>query len=173
MGHPKSGKSTLIAKLVNYFVFERKYSVQGFLTPEVKKSGKRIGFDVEDINTKERKQLAREGNFGIQHKLGKYCVFIEEFENYLSKFDSIERLNANLIVIDEIGKMELFSFKFQEWIKKIFQLEIPIIATVGLALKHPLKDYILNLPNIKLLNLTRQNQNEVFQEIKYQISFYF
>ena len=173
MGPPKSGKSTLIAKLVNYFVFEKRYSVRGFLTPEVKKSGKRIGFDIEDINTKERIRLARAEDFDTQYKLGKYCIFIEEFEKYLSQYDSIQGLNVNLIVIDEIGKMELLSFKFQEWIKKKFQLEIPIIATVGLALKHPLKDNILNLPNIKLLNLNRQNQNEVFQEIIYQISFYF
>jgi len=169
MGPPKSGKSTLIAKLVNYLVIERKLSVQGFLTPEVKKSGKRIGFDIEDINTKERKELARVGNFGTQHKLGKYCVFVEEFESYLTKFDSIEKLKSNLIVIDEIGKMELFSVKFQEWIKKTFQLEIPIIATVGLSLKHPLKDFILNLPNVKLINLTHQNQDKLFQEISNQI----
>ncbi len=70
-----------------------------------------------------------------------------------------------MVIIDEIGKMELFSKKFQEFIKDIFYSDIPIIATIGQRLHHPIKDYILNIPGIKRFTLTRENQLEIFQEI--------
>ncbi|MFX1481509.1 MAG: nucleoside-triphosphatase, partial [Promethearchaeota archaeon] len=49
-GPPRSGKSTLIVKLIKYFT-KREFSIYGFLTPEVKEDNHRIGFDVEDIYT--------------------------------------------------------------------------------------------------------------------------
>ena len=101
-GPPRSGKSTLIVKLIDYFS-ERKYTIKGFLTPEVRKEGNRIGFDFEDINTKERGKLARIGNYKTQYKLGRYCIFIEEFDNLISKLEDNVFHKRELLVIDEIG----------------------------------------------------------------------
>ena len=52
-GPPRCGKSTLISRLIDYLL--NKYTIQGFLTPEVRKEGKRIGFDIYDIYSKKRK----------------------------------------------------------------------------------------------------------------------
>ena len=57
-GPPRSGKSTLIARLIEYFS-KKQISIYGFLTPEVREGNRRIGFDIEDISTKEREKLAR------------------------------------------------------------------------------------------------------------------
>jgi nucleoside-triphosphatase len=168
-GPPRCGKSTLISKLITYFL-EKKLIIQGFLTPEIKKAGMREGFDILDIESGYRTELARVGNFKAPHKLGKYCIFTENLEKYLIKLDDFENLKNNLIVIDEIGKMELYSKKFQDLIRKMFDSDIIIIATIGEKLHHPVKNYILSLQNITLFNLNRKNQDEIFHNIIYIIN---
>lgn len=163
-GPPRCGKSTLISKLIEHYL-QKNFKIYGFLTPEVKKKNKREGFDVEDIYSKKRFPLARVDYYNTKFKLGRYSVFVEEFENYLDDILNIEEHIGNLIVIDEIGKMELFSKKFQDLIKSLFQSETPIIATIGQKITHPIKDYILKIPNTALFTLNRQNQEEIFHKI--------
>lgn len=169
-GPPRCGKSTLISKLIKYYTNEKNYVIYGFLTPEIREHGNRIGFDIVDIYSGEKSQLARVGNFKTKYKVGKYNVFIEEFDKYLDNTLVLEGKTADLIIIDEIGKMELFSKKFQDFIKRIFASNIAILATIGLKLKHPIKNYLLHLPNVQLLNLNRQNFQTIFQKIIFSIS---
>ena len=168
-GLPRCGKSTLISTLLEYFS-EKNYTIHGFLTPEVKEENKRIGFDIKDIYSKEHGKLARIGNYNTKYKLGKYSVFVEELEEMISKLEIIEFNKIDLLVIDEIGKMEIFSKKFQNFIKRIFTSNGTILATIGLKLKHPIKDFILNLPNVNIFNLNRQNFQKTCQEVISKIS---
>ena len=94
------------------------------MTPEIRKENKRDGFYVEDINTKKKFLLARVGNYNTKFKLGRYSIFVEDFEFYINELlEFLEILEENpgtLFCIDEIGKMELFSKKLQEFIIKLF-----------------------------------------------------
>ena len=164
-GPPRCGKSTLISKLIEYYNNEKNYTIRGFLTPEIRERGNRIGFNIVDIYTEKISQLARVGDFKTKYKLGKYNVFLEEFDNYIEDNLSLEGKTIDLIVIDEIGKMELFSKKFQNFIKNIFSLKISILATIGLKLSHPLKTYLLNLPSVLLLNLNKRNSQLIFEKV--------
>lgn len=164
-GPPRRGKSTLISKLIEYYNNEKNYTIHGFLTPEIREKGDRIGFDIVDIYSGKTSQLARVGDFKTKYKLGKYNVFIQEFDKYIEDNLSLEEKTIDLIVIDEIGKMELFSDKFQDFIKNIFSLKISILATIGLKLSHPLKTYLLNLPSVLLLNLNKRNSQLVFEKV--------
>jgi nucleoside-triphosphatase len=170
-GPPRCGKSTLIRKLINNL--QNDYTLHGFLTPEVKEKGKRIGFDIRDVNSGKTVPLARKGNYSSDFTLGSYKVFIDEFNHYLNesmlKIIENERVddqnNSFVLIIDEIGKMELFSELFQSTLKKVFTSDVAVIATVGKHMNHPIKDFILNKPEVKLFSLTRQNQKEVMQNI--------
>jgi nucleoside-triphosphatase len=164
-GSPRAGKSTLISKLIEYYTIKKNYIIYGFLTPEVKKSGNRIGFDIQDIFSKERMKFARIGISNTTNKLGKYGIFLEGLENIISNFETIPFHVIDLFIVDEIGKMELFSKKFQDFITKIFASKLSIIATIGLTLKHPIKDHLLNIPYVKLFNLDRLNFQKTYQKI--------
>ena len=163
-GPPGSGKSTLISRLMGYYT-QKNYKVYGFLTPEVRQNNKRKGFDVEDIYSKKKFPLARVEPLNTKFKLGKYSVLIKEFEDYLDTALNIKENLIDLLIIDEIGKMELFSRKFQDLIEKFFQSEVPIIATIGQKVNHPIKDFILGIQNTTLLFLNRENREDVFQKI--------
>ena len=163
-GPPRCGKSTLISKLIDYY--RKKNSIiRGFLTPEVKKEGNRIGFDIVDIYSGEKARLARAGNYNTHNRIGKYNVFIEEFEKMISNLNFNKVDERDLIIIDEIGKMELFSQKFQNILRTLFSSDIPILATIGLRITHPIKDFLMNLPKLLLIHLTRQNFEKIFEEI--------
>ena len=164
-GPPRCGKSTLISTLIDYYTVKKKYIIYGFLTPEVKKSGNRIGFDIQDIFSKERRKFARIGNYNTPNKLGKYWIFLEGLEKIITNFETIPFQEIDIFIIDEIGKMELVSKKFQDFISSIFLSNLSIIATIGLTLKHPIKDHLLNIPNVKLFNLDRLNFQKTYQKI--------
>ncbi|MFW9866276.1 MAG: nucleoside-triphosphatase [Candidatus Thorarchaeota archaeon] len=163
-GPPRCGKSTLIMEVINYCK-ENEITVDGFLTPEVKRGNKRIGFDIERISINEKRMLARIGNYRTQYRLGKYHVFVGEFEKIITKFERIEFKESSMVVVDEIGKMELFSQKFQKVIKFLFKLDVNIIATIGQSLQHPIKDYLLNLPEVLLFTLNRENIETIREKI--------
>ncbi|MFX1391756.1 MAG: nucleoside-triphosphatase [Promethearchaeota archaeon] len=164
-GAPRCGKSTFISQVIDYCIEKKGFNICGFLTPEIRKNGNRIGFNIVDVFSKNIFSLARVGNFKSRYKVGKYYVFIEEFEKYLNNYLDLQEKSFDLIVIDEIGKMELLSSIFQAFIKKIFLSNNSILATIGLKLHHPLKNYLLNLPSVQLLNLNRQNFRPTFQKV--------
>lgn len=164
-GPPRCGKSTLVSKLIEYFIDEKNYIVYGFLTPEVRKDQERLGFDIVDIYTKKSYQLARVESIKSKYHVGKYNVFIEELDKYLENFVDFEQKKINLIIIDEIGKMELYSEKFQMLIKELFLSKKSIIATIGKKLQHPLRQFLINLPTVELLTLNRQNSQLIFERV--------
>lgn len=163
-GPPRSGKSTLIVRLIEHYR-NKLHPVVGFLTPEVAEDKKRIGFDIEDIATNHRVKFARIGNFNTNYRLGKYSIFIKNLENFLLKLEGLNLLPNSIIFIDEIGKMELYSNKFQHFIRKLFESNYHLIATIGQKIQHPVKTYILSLPKIIYITLNRVNQEEVYNKI--------
>jgi nucleoside-triphosphatase len=164
-GPPRCGKSTLIKKLVEYLYKTRSFNIQGFLTPEVREHNKRIGFDVEDIHFGNRFPLARIGHYNTRNKLGKYSIFTEKLDLYLSTSVKINEKFSNIFIIDEIGKMELFSKNFEEFIKILFLSDFNIIATIGQKLNHPIKDFVTKLPNLHIFVLNQENQMDVLKRI--------
>ena len=163
-GPPRSGKSTLIARLIEYFS-KKQISIYGFLTPEVRKGNRRIGFDVEDISTKEREKLARISRSNSDYRLGKYSVSINGLERIISNIEDIRFTEEDLLIIDEIGKMELFSKKFHDFILHIFRSDLTILATIGITVKHTIKDHLLRMPDVNLFTIDQKNFQNIFQEI--------
>ncbi len=175
-GPPRCGKSTLIAKLIEHYSNNR-FKIYGFLTPEVREKGNRVGFDIVDIGSNMTFALARTSGQVSRFKVGNYSVYLEGLEQILDNIKGYVSTKPSpndkgiqrIIIIDEIGKMELFSKKFQDFVKYIFQLEVPIIATIGEKIRHPIKDYVLSLPSVEFLVLTRDTQQQIFEKIIFLI----
>ncbi|MFX1359074.1 MAG: nucleoside-triphosphatase [Promethearchaeota archaeon] len=163
-GPPRCGKSTLILKLIEYYS-KKNFKIKGFLTPEIRNENRRIGFDIEEISSDIRYQFARIGDYETLYKLGKYCVFINKFESVISNLENVDFEQVDLMIIDEIGKMELFSKKFQNFIINIFEGEFNIIATIGRNIKLPCKNALNGIQNLYKFDLSFQNQQEVYKQI--------
>lgn len=122
-GKPRCGKSTIIKKVIESLDMK----VAGILTPEVRNNS-RTGFEIIDIASGTKGILASV-NIKSKCKVGKYGVNVKDIDRIVYEFEK-SFAEADLIVIDEIGKMELFSEKFKIALQKIFESEKPLLAAL-------------------------------------------
>lgn len=156
-GNPGSGKSTLTARLIED-IGDR--HIAGLSTPEVRVSKVRVGFKMVDLATGDEVILA--SNSGPGPRIGKYHVDVEAIDRIVAK---IERSlpSARFVFIDEIGKMELLSNRFNEFLRHVFSLDKPIIAVVHRNLVRKYED------KGRLFFLTRSEFEKVRAEILAEI----
>ena len=129
----------------------------GFFTPEIIENGKRVGFFIENISTGSKKVFAHVSLNGV--KFGKYKIDVKVLNEILKNTEECLE-GADIIFIDEIGKMEFFSEKFRMFLNKILETKISVVATVHRALTNEVRG------KGKLIWLTREKRDEKFEEIK-------
>ena len=136
-GNPGSGKSTLVMEIVE----KLNLKVGGIITPEIKKQGKRIGFELIDVFTGKKTLLAYYGFKGP--KIGRYGVNIKGIEKIGVKAiqNALENPEIKLIVIDELGKMELLSKEFEKVIEKVLFSNKNVLVVVHRHLANKYKDF--------------------------------
>jgi nucleoside-triphosphatase len=158
-GLPGCGKTTAVIKIISALNANK---VAGFYTQEIREDDTRKGFSWTCLDGATG-TLAHV-NIKSAHKVGKYGVDISEFEKSVVPILDIDYSNAELFIIDEIGKMECFSKKFITAVRRLFASDRSVLATVarkGIGLISEVKKY----PNIKLFNLTTQNHDKTIAEI--------
>jgi len=168
-GNPRSGKTTLIKYLED--ILEKtfpKVKFFGFITEEVRETkGKRdrIGFDLVPVGETKKVfpsslTLARKHLSGKDlPKVGSYTVLVENLEKMLSilEHELSEKRDA-VLILDEVGKMELKSPKFIPFFEKVLERNIPFMATVGKG-DHPFLQRIRNLEKVLLCEVTLENRD--------------
>ena len=105
-GAPSSGKTTIIKKVIGRL----DHPSNGFYTEEERVDGKRVGFLMKTLDGKTG-YLAHQDikcNFHIR----RYGVSIKNIETIA--VPAIAPVNRDIIILDEIGKMECFSEIFKE-----------------------------------------------------------
>ncbi|MEM4389557.1 MAG: NTPase [Candidatus Micrarchaeia archaeon] len=128
-GRPGSGKSTLLQQASAALKMKRK-RIGGILTPEMRdEKGERTGFIVVDIASGQSGWLAK-AEPG-EPRVGKYRVMVEEFERVA--IPALEKAirEKDVIVIDEIGKMEWLSERFRDAVAKALTSGKPVLAVIG------------------------------------------
>jgi nucleoside-triphosphatase len=124
-GPPGIGKTTVIQKVLSGM----QVSAGGFYTQEMKEKGRRIGFSLRTLDGK--KGVLARIDYQTGFHVGRYGVDITLFEAIA--IPALERAleQKELIVIDEIGTMELFSQRFQEMVLRILdQAERDLLGVI-------------------------------------------
>jgi nucleoside-triphosphatase len=73
-----------------------------------------------------------------------------------------------VVLIDELGKMELASKRFREAVVEIFEQPVPIVASVQ-ASRHPTTDALKQRPDVEMLRLTAGNRDRLPAELAERI----
>nr|MDO8099460.1 NTPase [Candidatus Njordarchaeota archaeon] len=163
-GPPGSGKTRLIQKVVDDLK-ALGATVGGLLTPEIRASGERTGFYIVDLLTGEKGLMADVG-LGSEVKVGRYGVNLDVIRDIGVNTLHRALTKSDIIVIDEIGKMELYSEEFQEAVERVLSSSKPLLGTIGERLTHPFATRIRSMPGVKVVTLTRSNWDRIYNEIK-------
>jgi len=156
-GRPGIGKTTAVTRAADA-VSTRGISVGGFVSSEVREGGQRMGFVVRDLQSGETAWLARVGD-GYP-RVGKYRVLVDEFERVGVKAIYSAIGSANLVVIDEIGPMELLSAAFRRAVLSALDSPKPVIATIHYkARENDFGRTILSRSDYQLLEITLSNRD--------------
>ena len=157
-GSPGCGKTTLIKE----FIAETKLRASGFYTQEIR-GARREGFKLITLDGREG-VLA---HIGIDYgpKVGRYGVNLRDLNSI--GVDSLEKAlgRADLLVVDEIGKMELLSPQFREAVVKCLDSPKPLLGTIyGGA--HPFVQMVRSRPEVEILRMKRGKRWEILEYLR-------
>jgi nucleoside-triphosphatase len=162
-GLPGVGKTTLIRNVCDKL---SGINLAGFYTSEIREAGIRKGFELVDFNGE--RQLLSHVDIESQFRVGKYRVDIAGFEKYLDN-SGLLTLTSQLVVIDEIGKMECLSPKFVTLVNELLASKKMVLATIALKGGGVIGE-IRRRQDIQLFEITPRNRNLLASEILSAIS---
>ena len=124
-GRPGIGKTTVITRLADLL---SNRTIGGFYTEEIREGGQRQGFGATTFS----------GGSGVlahvklrsQHRVGRYGVDTSAFEQLV--LPELTR-SCDVLLIDEIGKMECFSTRFVDAVRELLDGPTPVVATVAVS----------------------------------------
>ncbi len=150
------GKTTLIRRVLDSV----EVKAGGFYTEEIREKGKRVGFSITTFDG--RKGILAHVNHKGRHRVGKYGVNIEDLEEIGAASVRSAVGKDELVVIDELGRMELYSPLFQRVVIEALDSEKPVFGTIQIRHNRFL-DSIRNRDDVRLIDVTKSNRDALVQ----------
>jgi nucleoside-triphosphatase len=157
-GPPGCGKTTAIQNVLEHLTV----AANGFYTQEMRESGRRTGFKL--ITLDGREGILAHTSIRSKSRVGRYGVDLSVMDGMA--VDSIRRgiEERGLIVIDEIGPMELLSQPFRDVVNEALDTDQPVIGTI-MRRGSPVADAIKARPDVRLIEVHRGKMESVVEEI--------
>jgi nucleoside-triphosphatase len=153
-GRPGVGKTTALMAAVKLLGG----SAGGFYTEEIREKGERTGFNIVTLSGERRVMASK--TFKSAHRVGKYGVDVEAIDATAVAAIEDAIKNKDLIVIDEIGKMELFSQGFRDTVIIALDSNKPVIGVI-VKNHHEFADRIKDRDDVSLIEVTMENRDDV------------
>jgi nucleoside-triphosphatase len=152
-GRPGVGKTTIIRNVVARL----EVGAGGFYTEEIREQGRRTGFRLIALDGPEG--LLASVNIDSPHRVGRYGVHIRDLERVGVEAlrRAVEQPGVAVVVVDEIGKMELFSAAFRDVVLEAMDGPKPVLATVTAA-SQPWVNALRSRADVTLIEVTPANR---------------
>ncbi len=157
-GLPGCGKTTLMRRAVA----ELGVPAAGFYTEEIRAAGRREGFALVTLDG--RRATLASVRIRSPHRVSRYGVDVQALESVGLPALEEATAGAKLLVVDEIGKMELFSPRFREAVLRALDAGGPVLASIMLS-SHPFADALKARDDIRLIRLTPETRERVLGEV--------
>jgi len=136
----------------------------GMMSTEIREGGVRVGFMIEDIITHASGVLAHvRQNEGPQ--VGKYRVNLTDIQRIGAAAIRRAISEAKVIIVDEIGPMELNSMPFILAVEMALASPKHFLGTVHKRASHYLVEAIKSNPNYEFLEVTQVNREQIPNKI--------
>ena len=155
-GPPGFGKTSVLLRSVNG-LRNRGYGIGGMISREVREGGVRVGFEIMDFSTEQRGWLANI-NQPTGPKISKYRVNLTDLDaiGVSSIIDAIR--SADMIIVDEIGPMELASSAFRDAVTQAAESSKPLLGTIHFGLRDSLVSSLKNREDAEIFEVTYENR---------------
>ena len=135
----------------------------GMLTSDMREGGVRVGFSLEDINTGEKGILAHVHHrwTGPKVKVGKYIVNLADLDSIGTNSikNAVAQPDPIIIIVDEIGPMELKSKKFIEAVGEAIESGKSMLVSVHQRSEHELVRRVKK--EFEMFGVTQENRDEM------------
>jgi nucleoside-triphosphatase len=157
-GRPGIGKTSVVEAVAR----ELTLVAGGFTTSEIREHGVRKGFRVTTLDGSSA--VLAYVDFSGPVRVGNYGVDVAGFERLALPALEDAVLRHRVVVIDEIGKMELASKLFCDVVLKALDSPAIVLATI-MERRHPFADQVKRRPDVVIFNLTVENRNDASSTI--------
>ena len=157
-GRPGTGKTSIIKQIAA----QMKGKAGGFYTEEIRTQGVREGFRLVTLNGESI--ILAHISIHSPYRVSKYGVDIDALERIGVPALHKAAQQYDLVVVDEIGKMELFSAKFREAVSQIVDSGKRMLGTIMFN-PNPWADAIKRQPQVELITVTRDNNQQILNKL--------
>jgi nucleoside-triphosphatase len=162
-GRPGVGKTTVLVRAIENLRGEG-LKIGGFISREVREVGSRVGFKLIDLESGREGWLAHVRQ-PSGPRVGKYRVCMRDLE--MVGVDAVRRAlrGADVVVIDEVGPMELHSRLFREAVLAALNSDRIILGTIHYRVRGPFIDGIRRRGDTEIIEVTPRNREELPEAI--------
>ncbi len=150
-GAPKSGKSTLLGKVISDIP-----NKTGFVTNEIRQGEGRVGFEIE--TSSGDKTVLSHIDFKTPFKVSKYFVDVLNLDKIIPKVSKFKE--NDILYLDEIGEMQLFSKNFEGLVLNYLDSKNIVLASLSQIYQNFFTDVIRKRKDIIIIELTENNRLE-------------
>jgi nucleoside-triphosphatase len=161
-GSPGIGKSTAVSKVLMRLK-SAGVIVGGCTTSEKRSGGTRTGFEIRDLSSGRTGELASAAS-KIGPRVGRYRVNLEDLAKVGGAGLEAASSSSELIVVDEVGPMELVSPEFRKGVRLCIDSGRPLLAVVHERLEDDLLRE-LREKAAAIFTLTVENRDEAADEL--------
>ena len=158
-GSPGVGKTSLVLRIVESLK-AKGYDVGSMVSREVRVERDRVGFEILNLNTGRKGWLAhvakKEGP-----QVGRYRVNVGDLEAIGVEAITSAIATSDVIVIDEIGPMELHSRKFREAVLKAAESPKLLVGVVHWKAADTLIDRVKGRDDAEVHLVTVENRENL------------
>jgi nucleoside-triphosphatase len=159
-GRPGVGKTTVARRLAALLKAHGE-AVTGFTTAEIRRGRRREGFAVETVSG--QRGILAHVEFPGAPRVGRYGVDLAAFERIvLPMFEEVPA--SGVVVIDELGKMELASAPFRAAVTRLFEEEVSLVATIH-VFKDDFTDALKRRRDVEVVKVSASNRDSLPEEI--------
>ncbi|MCX6272371.1 MAG: hypothetical protein NTU44_14390 [Bacteroidetes bacterium] len=162
------GKTTMVRNVIDN-LRKQKITVGGFFSPGIIEGDTTIGYDIVDIERQQRVIFLRQNVDPGLNKIGKFCIYPDGLEVGINAIIPARNIKNEIVVIDEVGKLELENEGWADGIEKLLKdPNYHLILTVRDTFAEQVKNK-WNSVEFMFFDITSLNALEISNQILKQI----
>ncbi len=156
-GPPGVGKTTVLRRAAEEL---SDLEICGFITEEIREAGQRVGFRIETLDG--RSDVLAHMKIRSPNRVSKYGVDLAVLDRVVA--EQFSRKRTDVVLIDEIGKMECLSNRFVETVESLLDSAKVFVATVALR-GEGFIEAIKRRPGVLLWRVNRTNRDVMPEKV--------